>query len=88
MSTESKGYQRWSRETYEPAARKQPERKSRFSTGSGIPVDPIYGPDERGASEAEFPGEHPFTRGIHPTMYRGRLWTMRQYAGYASARRI
>ncbi len=85
MSTESKSYQRWSRETYEPAARKQPERKSLFLTGSGIPVDPIYGPDERGASEPEFPGEHPFTRGIYPTMYRGRLWTMRQYAGYASA---
>ena len=85
MSTESKAFRRWSRETYEPAARRQPERKSRFLTGSGTPVDPIYGPAEGGADEPEFPGEHPFTRGIHPTMYRGRLWTMRQYAGYASA---
>lgn len=85
MSPESEAFRRWSRETYEPAASRQPERKSRFMTGSGTPVDPIYGPDERRAGEPEFPGEHPFTRGIYPTMYRGRLWTMRQYAGYASA---
>ena len=86
MSNESEAFQRWSRETYEPAARRQPERKPRFLTGSGTPVDAIYEPDERGAGQSEFPGEYPFTRGIYPTMYRGRLWTMRQYAGYASAR--
>ena len=85
MNNESEAFRRWSRETYEPAASRQPERKSRFLTGSGTPVDPIYGPDESRASEGEFAGEHPFTRGIYPTMYRGRLWTMRQYAGYASA---
>ena len=49
-------------------------------TASGIPVPPVYGP-----ADCPGPGEYPFTRGIHPTMYRGRLWTMRQYAGYASA---
>ncbi len=85
MSNESEAFQRWSRETYEPAAGRQPERKSRFLTGSGTPVDAIYGPDEGRAGEPEFPGEYPFTRGIYPTMYRGRLWTMRQYAGYATA---
>ncbi|MGH8904953.1 MAG: acyl-CoA mutase large subunit family protein [Egibacteraceae bacterium] len=50
------------------------------TTASGIPARPVYGPVEGGK-----PGEFPFTRGIHPTMYGGRLWTMRQYAGYASA---
>ena len=72
MNNESEAFRRWSRETYEPAASRQPERKSRFLTGSGTPVDPIYGPDESRASEGEFAGEHPFTRGIYPTMYRGR----------------
>ncbi|MGH8933098.1 MAG: acyl-CoA mutase large subunit family protein [Egibacteraceae bacterium] len=50
------------------------------ATASGIPAQPVYGPQD-----AERPGEFPYTRGVHPTMYRGRAWTMRQYAGYASA---
>jgi methylmalonyl-CoA mutase, N-terminal domain len=65
------------------------ERKEKFTTLSGIPLERVYGPDSFVDSETEasigFPGEYPFTRGIYPTMYRGRLWTMRQYAGFGSA---
>jgi len=53
------------------------------STPSGLPLEPIYGPGK--SQPPEPPGEFPFTRGIHPTMYRGRLWTMRQYAGFGTA---
>jgi methylmalonyl-CoA mutase N-terminal domain/subunit len=66
-----------------------PERKEKFTTLSGIPVERVYSQDSFVDSETEesigFPGEYPFTRGIYPTMYRGRLWTMRQYAGFGSA---
>jgi methylmalonyl-CoA mutase N-terminal domain/subunit len=58
------------------------------TTGSGIPVDPVYsGWSAEGGTEPELgaPGSYPFTRGVHPTMYRGRLWTMRQYAGFGTA---
>ncbi len=60
------------------------EKEREFATASGIPVEEVYGP---GASPPELgdPGEFPFTRGVHPTMYRGRLWTMRQYAGFGTA---
>jgi len=58
------------------------ERRESFETPSGIPLAPLYGGEEAGG----FPGVYPFTRGVQPTMYRGRLWTMRQYAGFASAR--
>lgn len=64
------------------------ERQERFETISGVKVDPVYpGADIPGKylDSIGFPGEYPFTRGIQPTMYRGRYWTMRQYAGYASA---
>jgi methylmalonyl-CoA mutase N-terminal domain/subunit len=60
------------------------EKKREFTTASGIPVKEVYEP---GVSQPELghPGEFPFTRGVHPTMYRGRLWTMRQYAGFGTA---
>jgi len=65
------------------------ERKTRFTTLSGILVERLYGPEGGNAEKAEkgigYPGEPPFTRGIYPTMYRGRLWTMRQYAGFGTA---
>jgi len=51
---------------------------------SGLPIDGVYGPDSHGPSDGR-PGDFPYTRGIHPTMYRGRLWTMRQYAGFGTA---
>jgi len=66
-----------------------PERKQRFTTLGGIPLKAVYTEEDLAGSDPEtsigFPGEFPYTRGIYPTMYRGRLWTMRQYAGYASA---
>jgi methylmalonyl-CoA mutase N-terminal domain/subunit len=65
------------------------ERKERFTTLSGIPLEGVYHPGAVDDSSAEesigFPGEYPFLRGIYPTMYRGRFWTMRQYAGFGTA---
>ena len=64
------------------------ERKSKFETLSGIEAKRVYAPEDARANynaQIGFPGEYPFTRGVQPTMYRGRFWTMRQYAGYASA---
>jgi methylmalonyl-CoA mutase N-terminal domain/subunit len=65
-----------------------PERRAAFETSSGIPLKRLYTPADAPidyAADLGFPGEYPFTRGIQPTMYRGRFWTMRQYAGYATA---
>jgi methylmalonyl-CoA mutase N-terminal domain/subunit len=68
---------------------KYPERKASFETGSGAPVARLYSPlDQVGRDYREeigLPGEFPYTRGVQPTMYRGKLWTMRQYAGFGSA---
>jgi methylmalonyl-CoA mutase N-terminal domain/subunit len=68
---------------------KRPERKESFQTLSGIPVERVYSPLSGAAcgyaKDLGFPGSYPYTRGVQPTMYRGRLWTMRQYAGFASA---
>lgn len=86
MSTDPKS--RWERETLAPALAKSPERKPSFTTNSWIPAERLYTPAELPADyefKLGFPGEYPFTRGIQPTMYRGRLWTMRQYAGFGSA---
>ena len=57
-----------------------PKRKRTFATMSGVELDPVYGPDD-----AELPGQYPYTRGIFPSMYRSKLWTMRQFAGFGSA---
>lgn len=79
---------RWEEETLASALKRHPERKVQFRTSSGIELPRILSPSYSVPDYAEqlgFPGEYPFTRGIQPTMYRGRLWTMRQYAGYASA---
>jgi len=78
------GRTHWERETLNPTLKKNPERKTHFETASGIPLERVYGPDDPTESLG-FPGKYPFTRGVQPTMYRGRLWTMRQYAGYATA---
>jgi methylmalonyl-CoA mutase, N-terminal domain len=71
------------------ALRMADERKPKFETKSGIPLDRVYGPRSVDLSNIEKtlggPGEYPFTRGVQPTMYRGRLWTMRQYAGFGDA---
>jgi methylmalonyl-CoA mutase N-terminal domain/subunit len=81
--------QRWLDEVYGPAVRKHAERKARFSTLSDDPVEPLYTADDlTGFDQVRdlgFPGEFPYTRGVQPSMYRGRLWTMRQFAGFGSA---
>jgi methylmalonyl-CoA mutase N-terminal domain/subunit len=75
---------RWRSTTFAEAIARHAERQERFATSSGIPLEPVYAPDEVPASLG-WPGEPPFTRGVQATMYRGRLWTMRQYAGFATA---
>jgi len=85
MSVESE-YKRWEEAVLKPAITKNAERKKEFSTPSAIPVPDIQIPQPSDYEEQlGFPGEFPFTRGVQPNMYRGRFWTMRQYAGYASA---
>ena len=77
--------EKWAREVYgKSAAKPGALRKALFQTSSGIEVKPLYSPDEAPPSIG-YPGQYPFTRGIQPTMYRGRFWTMRQYAGFGSA---
>jgi len=77
--------EKWAREVYGKAAAKPGAlRKALFETSSGIEVKPLYSPDEPPPSIG-FPGQFPFTRGVQPTMYRGRFWTMRQYAGFGTA---
>jgi methylmalonyl-CoA mutase N-terminal domain/subunit len=82
------GYRKWSDEL-EPKLAKRPERKGDFVNTSGIPVNRVYTPldvaDFDYMKELGLPGEYPFTRGVQPTMYRGRFWTMRQYAGFGTA---
>lgn len=79
--------QRWEDEVYRPLVKRFPERKDVFTTSSGIELPPVMLPSEKldYLADLGFPGEYPFTRGVQPTMYRGRFWTMRQYAGYATA---
>ena len=78
----------WKEDTLGPVLKRFGERQGRFETASGIVEDVLYTPEDRdGADYADrlgYPGEYPYTRGVQPTMYRGRLWTMRQYAGLAS----
>jgi methylmalonyl-CoA mutase N-terminal domain/subunit len=74
--------ERWFREKYA----KTPEREALFSTISGEPVEPLYTSQDLPDPESVgFPGEFPYTRGVYPSMYRGRLWTMRQFAGYGTS---
>jgi len=82
-------YDEWLHNTYKKFTSKNPERKKEFTTASFSPVKELYIPDDiKGTHEYNlgFPGEYPFTRGIQPTMYRGKYWTMRQYAGFGNAK--
>lgn len=88
MSTKDSHKDNWKKEVYEPAKKRFPERKAHFQTTSNIDIDPIYLPnvtDDPYEEKLGFPGQYPFTRGVQPTMYRGRFWTMRQYAGFGTA---
>ena len=79
---------RWEKEILSKSLERFPERKERFLTSSDIELPRFLTPsdsDEEYLETLGFPGEYPFTRGVQPTMYRSRFWTMRQYAGYASA---
>ena len=79
----------WRETTYARAVAKQGEREATFATSSGIVVEPLYTAQNLAGWDPKvalgYPGEYPYTRGIQPTMYRGRFWTMRQYAGFSSA---
>ncbi|MBP7691534.1 MAG: methylmalonyl-CoA mutase, partial [Anaerolineales bacterium] len=88
MTSLADQHQAWEDHVLGPTLRKNPERQPRFETSSGIPLERLAlpaDPDPDYAEQLGFPGAYPFTRGIQPTMYRGRFWTMRQYAGYATA---
>lgn len=80
--------ERWEEQTLEPALSKHPERKKSFQTVSLEEVERLYTPADTAEldfnSDISFPGEFPYTRGIHPTGYRGKLWTMRQFAGFST----
>ncbi len=79
----------WWKKVYTPFREKGGERRERFLTTSDIEIRPVYlpedAPEDNYAERLGFPGSYPFTRGVYPTMYRGRFWTMRQYAGFGSA---
>ncbi|HZS45282.1 MAG TPA: methylmalonyl-CoA mutase family protein [Blastocatellia bacterium] len=81
--------QEWTDRTLEPALKKKAESAKQFTTTSLKPIDRLYTPNDLAETDFErdinFPGQFPYTRGIHPTGYRGKLWTMRQFAGFGSA---
>ena len=85
----SKNKQEWQERTLAPTIKRFPERQERFETTSGVDISPVYTPEDIPdfdySAALGYPGEYPFTRGIQPNMYRGRLWTMRQYAGFGTA---
>ena len=81
MPRKSRDRAEWERTKYAEATKRVPER-AKFETTYGAPLPPVY---DAGGADPGFPGEPPFTRGVQPTMYRGRLWTMRQYAGFGTA---
>ena len=88
-SGKSDKYSKWEKNVYKKFIEKTRERKNEFTTASFTPVNPLYTPaDLQNDFDASisYPGEFPFTRGIHPSMYRGRFWTMRQYAGFGTAK--
>ena len=87
----SKNKKQWLKNTLAPAVERFKQRQPEFHTDSGITIEPLYGPEDLPASDQDylqslgFPGEYPYTRGVQPNTYRGRMWTMRQYSGYATA---
>jgi methylmalonyl-CoA mutase N-terminal domain/subunit len=85
----NKNKQEWQKVTLDPGLKRYPERQERFETSSGVDISVVYTPDDMPDFDYQvalgYPGEYPFTRGIQPNIYRGRLWTMRQYAGFGTA---
>ncbi|MBW6458225.1 MAG: methylmalonyl-CoA mutase, partial [FCB group bacterium] len=85
----SRSKKEWIETTYRTFCEKRTERCPEFRTMSNLTIDPLYTPEDMDGIYADkigYPGEYPFTRGVYPTMYRGRLWTMRQYAGFGDAK--
>jgi len=88
LDDQKRAKQEWEEKNVKPILERFPERRAQFETLSGIPLDRACTPADVEVDYLEdlgFPGQYPFTRGVQPTMYRGRFWTMRQYAGYAAA---
>jgi len=87
MASENK--QEWRDSTLASVLKRSPERQEQFETTSGIEIDTFYGPEDISSfdysRELGYPGEYPYTRGLQPNMYRGRIWTIRQYAGFGTA---
>lgn len=87
MASENK--QEWRDSTLASVLKRYPERQGQFETTSGIEIDTFYGPEDISSfdysRELGYPGEYPYTRGLQPNMYRGRIWTIRQYAGFGTA---
>ena len=83
--------EQWKQETLNPAVKRFPERRENFQTDSGLDIAPLYNPEDLNAqgldygNDLGYPGEFPYTRGVQPNTYRGRVWTMRQYSGYGTA---
>jgi len=79
----------WRENILTPLVRKRPERQDKFENSSGVELDALYCPEDiadiRYAQQLGYSGEYPFTRGVQPNMYRGRIWTIRQYAGFGAA---
>ncbi|MCI4326202.1 MAG: methylmalonyl-CoA mutase family protein [Thermoplasmata archaeon] len=76
---------RWEAEVVQPALSKAPERKNRFETLGGVPVERLYVPSSTDDFDRiGYPGQYPYTRGVHPSMYRGRLWSMRMFSGFGT----
>lgn len=79
----------WRQNTLAPVLKRSPERQDTFARSTGAELETVYTAEDLGITgydrDIGFPGEYPYTRGIHPNMYRGRLWTMRQYAGFGTA---
>lgn len=84
MKPEKMNLDRWKKAVYEPFIHKHKERKARFGTSSGVVLDPLYS-EKNPPKSIGLPGCYPFTRGILPSVYRGKLWSIRQYAGFGTA---
>ncbi|WP_456398520.1 acyl-CoA mutase large subunit family protein, partial [Palaeococcus sp. (in: euryarchaeotes)] len=84
-----KAEKEWEEKAVKPLIAKRPERREKFMTDDGFEIKRTYTPADLGEwdylEKLNFPGQYPFTRGVYPTMYRGRFWTMRQYAGFGTA---
>jgi methylmalonyl-CoA mutase N-terminal domain/subunit len=85
----NKTKQEWRETTLTPALKRAAERQEKFETSSGVEIDTVYTPEDLGnfdyVRDLGYPGEYPFTRGVQANMYRGRIWTIRQYAGFGTA---